>query len=80
VKVTPLHVAAFYDTEWDILLLAGADIQASAMCYDWSEWMDVSDEGCGPAATNGDCTHNGTSDGVHGGQVHHSQVSTLSSQ
>eukprot|EP00658_Telonema_sp_P-2_P044505 TRINITY_DN3240_c0_g1_i10.p1 TRINITY_DN3240_c0_g1~~TRINITY_DN3240_c0_g1_i10.p1 ORF type:complete len:573 (+),score=101.93 TRINITY_DN3240_c0_g1_i10:235-1953(+) len=26
-SVTPLHVAAFYDTEWDILLLAGADIQ-----------------------------------------------------
>ena len=26
-QVTPLHVAAFYDSEWDVLLMAGADIQ-----------------------------------------------------
>ena len=27
VQVSPLHVAAFYDSEWDVLLVAGADIQ-----------------------------------------------------
>ena len=27
VQVSPLHVAAFYDSEWDVLLMAGADTQ-----------------------------------------------------